>query len=352
MVKKLLVFASGGMMDPATRMRAYYMAKYLLKNDFETKVFFYESVKGSIIKRSLYAFENVLTKIGAVIRSESEVLVYIQRGIGSSPQLSLIFSLSLNLALRKRTIFDIDDALFLTNPFATNNIIRNSDLVIVGGHELLNYVKKYNKNTFLIPTSADLNRYLPHNIAHESDGVKLGFVGSPSTNNYLKLMLKPLTILAKSYDLELRVISARSHGEYKPFSSLFRSFERNGVRVKLIPWSLKDEYYQLRFIDIGLAPLIDDEWERYKCGFKVINYMAAGIPPVASKVGEHCYIIQDGFNGFLCRDDQEWTEKLKKLLDDETLRKNMGLNARKTVKERYSMEKNAKTLAEILTKLC
>ena len=351
MVNRLLVFASGGMKDPATRIRAYYMAQYLSKNDFDTKVYMYESVEGDIIKRSLHTFDDFLTKIRAVVSSDSMALVFMQRGIGWLPQLSLIFQFFSHYALRRKVIFDIDDALFLTSPFITNNIIRQSDLVIVGGHELLSYVKKYNKNAFLIPTSADLSRYSRARV-HRGDGIRLGFLGSPSTNNYLRLTLNPLGTLAKSHDLELRVISASSYTEYRPFNSLFENFERNGVKVRLIPWSLNDEYYQLQDIDIGLAPLINGEWERYKCGFKVINYMAAGIPPVASKVGEHCYIVQDGFNGFLCRDDQEWTEKLKKLIDDETLRKNMALNARKTVKESYSMEKNAKTLAEILAKLC
>jgi glycosyltransferase involved in cell wall biosynthesis len=212
-------------------------------------------------------------------------------------------------------------------------------------------VKKYNKNAFLIPTSADLSRYSPCNVVHRGDCVRLGFVGSPSTNNYLRLTLNPLQTLAKSHDLELRVISASSCTEYRPFNSLFENFERNGVKVKLIPWSLNDEYCQLQNIDIGLAPLTNGKWERYKCGFKVINYMAAGIPPVASDVGEHRYIIRDGVNGFLCKDENDWVNKLKRLIEDEKLRQYIGLNASKTVEEKYSMERNAWILARILSQL-
>lgn len=350
-MKRLLVFASDGMMDPATRIRAYYMAQYLLKNDFDTRVFFYRSVKGNVAKRSLHVLQDFLSKIGAVIETDRKTLVYIQRGVNWTPQSSLVFSIVSNFVLRKKVIFDIDDSLFLTNPFSINNIIRFSDLVIVGGHELLNYVKKYNKNVSLIPTSADLSRYLPHNVVHGGDGIKLGFVGSPSTNYNLKLILKPLGTLAKSHDFELRVISASSFTEYRPFNSLFKNFEKNGVKVKLIPWSPNDEYYQLQNIDIGLAPLINEEWERYKCGFKVINYMAAGIPPAASDMGEHRYIIRDGVNGFLCKDENEWIYKLRRLIEDEKLRQNIGLNGRKAVEKTYSMEKNAGILAGILIQL-
>ena len=338
-------------MNPASRIRGYCMAKYLSEKDFDAKAYLYESIKGDVIKRGLHVIGDFLGKIEVIMMSDKETLVYIQRGVCSLPQLSLIFSLLSKFIFRKKVVYDIDDALFLKERFATTNIIRFSDLVIVGGYELLNYVKKYNKNTFMIPTTADLKRYPIYHTTRENI-VRLGFVGSPSTTVYLKLLLKPLAKLAQSCDFELRIISARSYAEYRLFNSLFEKFEKKSVKVKLIPWSIKDEFRQLQNIDIGLAPLFNGKWEKYKCGFKIINYMAAGIPPVASKVGELCYIIQDGFNGFLCKDVQEWTKKLKKLIEDDALRKNMGLNARKTVEERYSMEKNAKNLAEILAKLC
>jgi glycosyltransferase involved in cell wall biosynthesis len=358
-VKRLLVFASSDITDPATRIRAYYMAKYLLKKDFDTRVFFFRSVKGNVAKRSLHVFKDFLSKIGAVIETDRKALIYIQRGVDSVPEFSLVFSICSNFVLRKKVIFDIDDSLFLANPFVSarvphttiNSIIRFSDLIIVGGHELLNYVKKYNKNAFLVPTSVDLGRYLPHNAVHGADGIRLGFVGSPSTNYYLKLILRPLGTLAKSYDFELRVISASSYAKYRQFSSLFDNFKKKGVKLELIPWSLNDEYCQLQNIDVGLAPLINRQWERYKCGFKVINYMGAGIPPVASDVGEHRYIIRDGVNGFLCRDEDEWAHKLRRLIEDEKLRRDIGLNARKAAEETYSMEKNATILARILTDL-
>jgi len=350
MKKKIFMFTSGGMPDPASRIRGYLMAKYLLENGFDARVFLYESTKASIFKRGLHIVKDFLNKIGVAMKSGEETLIYIQRGVCSLSQFSHIFFLFSKFVLGKKVIYDIDDGLFLKEPFVVNNLIRLSDLVVVGGHELFNYVKKYNENVILIPTSADLKRY-PLNAFRKGDHVRLGFVGSPSTTKYLRLLLKPLGELAKSHDFELRVISSSSYAGYKPFNHLFKNFRKKGVKVKLIPWSLQGEFRQLQNIDVGLAPLFNREWEKYKCGFKVINYMAAGIPPVASDVGEHSHIIQDGVNGFLCKNDQQWIEKLRKLIEDENLRKKMGVNARKTAEEKYSLEKNAKKLARVLVKL-
>jgi len=337
-------------MDPASRIRGYYVAKYLSENGFDAEVFLYEGAKGNVVKKGLHLIGDFLNKIQAVMWSDKDSLVYIQRGTCSLSQLSFLFFLFSKFIFRKKVIYDIDDGLFLKERFVINNFIRFSDHVIVGGHELFNYVKKYNERVFLVPTSADLNRYYPHNNVRKGNRVRLGFVGSPSTTPYMELLVKPIEELSRRYDLELRVISASSYAEYRPFNS-FKKFEKNGVKVKLIPWNVDEEFYQLQNIDIGLAPLLNEEWERYKCGFKVINYMAAGIPPVASNVAEHKYIIQDGVNGFLCENDRQWVEKLGKLIEDKRLRKKIGVNARRTVEEKYSLEKNAKTLAKILAKL-
>jgi len=125
---------------------------------------------------------------------------------------------------------------------------------------------------------------------------------------------------------------------------------------------VNDEFYQLKNIDIGLDPLLSEGWEiypylsnkdwiKYKCGFKIINYMAAGVPTVASDTSENSYIIQNGSNGFLCHNDDEWIVNLRKLIEDKTLRKNMSANAKKSVEEKYSMRENARILARILCEL-
>jgi glycosyltransferase involved in cell wall biosynthesis len=353
MAKKLIILTSHGIREPASRIRGYYIAKSLSENGFDVRVLLNEKTEGNIVGKRLHLIKDCIDKIQVARKLDGETLIYIQRGICSFSPFSLIFSLSCKFFLRKKVIYDIDDGLFLVGSLrarAVNGLIKFSDAVVVGGHELYDYVKKHNEMIFMIPTCVDLKKYLCHP-APRNNYVRLGFIGSPTTTIYLNLCLKHLTKLAQSYDFELRVVSAGSSAEYQPYRPLFEKFEKNGVNLKLLPWSINNEFHHLQNVDIGLTSLPDGGWERYKCGFKVINYMAAGIPPVASKVGEHCYIIQDGFNGFLCKNDQEWTCKLEKLIEDETFRRNMGSNARETAEQRYSIEENARTLTRILSQL-
>jgi glycosyltransferase involved in cell wall biosynthesis len=93
-------------------------------------------------------------------------------------------------------------------------------------------------------------------------------------------------------------------------------------------------------MDIGIMPLADNEWSKGKCGFKLIQYGALGIPSVTSPVGVNTDIIQDGVNGYLASTDEEWVEKLSLLIKNEDLRKQLGKAGRKTVEDQYSVEAN------------
>lgn len=323
-----------------------YVAQYLSCKSFNVELIVHDNSEGSILTKTMIFFSTLLKKL---LKSRKGDFIYIQRGVCFYPQVSLIFVILSKFVLKKKVIYDIDDGLFLKNRMSIHKIIQFSDAVFVGGHELLNYLKKFNRNTFLIPTSANLKLYHTH--ATKDIPIKIGFVGSPSTTPYLSLLEQPIAELSKTCKFELTVLSATKPEEYEKFSEIFNKYEKSGVFPNLILWSEDVEKNELKTLSIGLAPLTNGSWEKYKCGFKVINYMAAGIPPVASRIGEHCYIIKDGINGFLCTTNQEWTEKLKRLIDDEQLRKNMGLNARKTVEAKYSLCKNAFRINQILNEL-
>jgi glycosyltransferase involved in cell wall biosynthesis len=98
-------------------------------------------------------------------------------------------------------------------------------------------------------------------------------------------------------------------------------------------------------------PLLDNEWNQAKCAFKAIEYMACGLAVVCSKVGENNYLVKDGLNGFLAKDKDEWTEKIKRLILDSKLRERLGKEAQKTIKEKYSYQVNVPKLIEIFKKL-
>jgi glycosyltransferase involved in cell wall biosynthesis len=121
-----------------------------------------------------------------------------------------------------------------------------------------------------------------------------------------------------------------------------------GVSVDNRTWSLSDEVSLFNTCDVGVYPLADDEWSKGKCGFKAIEFMACGVPVVASAVGVNRTIVRDGANGFLAATEDEWVEKLSRLLSDAALRRRFAEAGRRTIEEGYSLHVNAPTLAATL----
>ena len=121
-----------------------------------------------------------------------------------------------------------------------------------------------------------------------------------------------------------------------------------GVETEQPPWSLDAEVQLFNTCDVGVYPLLDDEWSRGKCGFKAIEFMACGVPVVAAAVGVNCEIIQDGVNGFLASSEDDWIDKLGRLLTDRDLRHQLGAAGRRTIEERYSLRVHAPALAATL----
>jgi glycosyltransferase involved in cell wall biosynthesis len=112
-----------------------------------------------------------------------------------------------------------------------------------------------------------------------------------------------------------------------------------GVRVVSGPWTAEREIADLKRFDIGLMPLFpDQEWDLYKCGLKMIQYLAVGVPAIASPVGVNAEILENNQNGFSASTADEWLDALEKLAGSPSLRRTMGLRGRQTVSERYSIE--------------
>lgn len=128
------------------------------------------------------------------------------------------------------------------------------------------------------------------------------------------------------------------------------NLDLGGVRVKFVSWTERDEIAVLQRFDIGLMPLSDNEWTRFKCGLKLIQYMALGIPGVASPVGVNSDIIRNGESGFLAHAAFQWTECMACLLSDPGLRKRIGQAGREVIAARFSLESAAPKLIDTLVK--
>jgi glycosyltransferase involved in cell wall biosynthesis len=145
-----------------------------------------------------------------------------------------------------------------------------------------------------------------------------------------------------------RKLQERYHVEIKIVGDINISLEN----VKIVPekWSYETEITQLQSFDIGIMPMTDDEWTKGKCGLKILQYMAVGLPCVCSPAGVNKEIVQDGVNGFLANSNEEWIEQLSLLIENPNLRKKLGIVGRKTVEERYSLKVNAPRLRQVIKK--
>jgi glycosyltransferase involved in cell wall biosynthesis len=258
--------------------------------------------------------------------------------------------------LRKKIIYDFDDAIWLTDKLSeskieklirwrskVSSICKWSYKISCGNAYLADYAKQFNSNVIINPTTIDTEQV--HNpyrlmkitpsrqkelISKDNSSVVIGWTGSHSTLKYLKSLETVLgKIEAKFEQVSFMVIADR-----KP--------EMRLRRLNFIPWNKETEVEDLFRLDIGIMPLPDDEWAKGKCGFKALQYMALGIPAVISPVGVNNTIIQHGVNGFLADTEQEWFEALSQLIEKKELRKNIGIKAIETVEKNYSVNSNKK----------
>jgi len=245
--------------------------------------------------------------------------------------------------LKKKIIYDFDDAIWTTDKRHESSlekiircrkkvslICRWSYKVSCGNQFLCEYARTYNNSVVLNPTTIDLSKI--ESYAYPSinnNEVIIGWTGSHSTLKYLSAIENVLKLIEQKYPfVKFLVIANR-----KPALSL--------KALLYLPWTKTTEVDDLRRIDIGIMPLPDDEWSQGKCGFKALQYMALGIPPVISPVGVNKEIVSHGEDGFLCATHQEWKTTLEFLIQNPAVRKSTGEKARLKVIDNYSVSSNA-----------
>ena len=164
----------------------------------------------------------------------------------------------------------------------------------------------------------------------------IGWIGTPRNEPYLRLIAEPLRHLHAVYGVRVRVIGGGGR------------FDIPGVGIDHVPWREDTEARELAACHVGVMPLLDGAWERGKCGYKLIQYMAAGRPAVASAVGASNSIVVPGRTGFLARNAQEWVGALEGLAADRERARNIGLAARQRAEAMYSLQVSAAKLVEVL----
>ena len=188
-----------------------------------------------------------------------------------------------------------------------------------------------------IPTVVDATRYWAVPDAGNRQAV-IGWIGSPSTQRYVQSLRTVFERLHREHSIRLVLIGAQP-GLADAFGT---------VPVEVLPWSEETEAEQVGRFDIGIMPLEDGPWEKGKCGYKLIQYMACGVPVVASPVGINVEIVNENRCGQLAESVTEWAEALKKILSSRTLQSELGMAGREAVEQKYSLQVQAPLLADIL----
>lgn len=248
-----------------------------------------------------------------------------------------------------RYILDYDDAIFhlydqhrlglvrwlFSKKIA--HIMQGAEIVIAGNSYIANYALKNGvRRVMVIPTVINLDRYPPYTRANARiPQFTIGWIGSPSTSKFLKLIAPALAKVCANGNVRVVLIGS---GE----------IELPGVPVEIFPWHEDTEVDLMRDFDVGIMPLPDEPWARGKCGFKLIQYMACGLPVIASPVGVNSEIVQEGVNGFLPVDNAGWVKAFDFLRENEESQQNMGASGRQAVEQRYCLQVTAPRLVRLL----
>ncbi len=246
-------------------------------------------------------------------------------------------------------VVDYDDAIFHNydqhpNPAVRallggkiGQIMRRARLVIVGNPYLYEYAERAGARWIeQLPSAVDSDRLHP-SPTRENDTFTIGWIGTPLNARYLYPIQKTLAeICAKD---RAKVVLVGS-GE----------FTLEDMPVTLRSWSEANEADDVGNFDVGIMPLPDAPWERGKCGYKLLQYFACGVPAVASPVGMNRTIVETGVNGFLVSGPDEWSRALQILRDDTERRRSMGTAGRERIERQYSLGITAPRLATLLSK--
>jgi glycosyltransferase involved in cell wall biosynthesis len=255
-------------------------------------------------------------------------------------------------AYSRRRIFDVDDAIYVRKPRRLGEVPDDSawrkqkfaapcrwvDVVASGNEVLAGIARASAKEVAVLPTSIDAACYIP-TTAGSDDPPTVAWIGSPENLIYLDMIRPALARLTKRHPtLRLRVICS----EFPDWSD---------VTVERVPWSSATEAQSLAGAHIGVMPLTDDAWSRGKCAFKLLQYMAAALPCVASPVGANTEAVLDGINGFHATDVDEWERSLERLIVSPELRATFGAQGRAHVQERYSLHSYRANYLTLLSRI-
>ena len=350
--KKILLLSKYPRLGASSRLRSLQYLPYLESNNFEITV---QSLFDDDYLNSLYTQGNrsaakiiklYFRRLRALLNAHKYDLIWIEKEI--FPYLPALAERLLRF-LGKAYVADYDDAIFHNYDLSKNPVLRkilghkidsvmkHSSRVIAGNHYLADRAKAAKAPLVtIIPTVVDHTRYTAKE-DFTSERPIIGWIGSPSTQKYVVGIHQALSRACQVYNARVMLVGATPQVVE----------ELPGIDLEVVPWTEDSEADLIRQMDIGIMPLPDGPWEKGKCGYKLIQYMASSVPVIASPVGVNLTIVKNSQSGLLASTPAEWEKALFQLLELPEQRKAMGAAGRFTVESQYSLQAQAPILKKV-----
>lgn len=325
-------------------------------NDWTVDIYSFQSMrfwkinpqKGRLLEKILWTLVGYFKRFFFLFKIHQYDIVYIFLWV--TPFGSPIFE-RIYCALAKKVVFDIDDLVFLGNASENNSwvskfkgkekpiyLMKFANHVITCTPYLDSFVRQYNIHTTDISSTIDTESYKVVNNYKNDHKIILGWSGSYSTVKYLYLLYPMLLKLQAKHNYKLVVMGANAN------------FKLEGIDMEVVLWSQENEVKTIQRFDIGLYPLPDEQWVHGKSGLKALQYMAMGVPTIASKIGQAIQrVIQNDESGYLVEGyDEEWIEVLGELIANPEKRRAIGIAGRERVEKYYSIQANKPVYLSVL----
>jgi len=353
---KVLVLSKYPRMGASSRLRTLQYLPLLDQQDFEFTVHslfdqaYLENLYSKGSRSRLAIFKHYTKRLLTLSSAWRYDLVWIEYEI--FPYLPAFAEQFLAL-IGKKYIVDYDDAIFHNYDLSTNPLIRrflakkidtvmaNSSCVTAGNAYLAERAQIAGAKCIeWVPTVVDQSRYMPR-LKVEGSPKVIGWIGSPSTQKYILDIKEALHTVCERHSARLLLVGANQDIVDK----------LPGIEVEVAPWSEDSEARLIQQMDIGIMPLPNGPWEKGKCGYKLIQYMATGVPVIASPIGVNNDIISGSCCGYLADDPEQWASSLNTLLSSADQREKFGKAGRKAVEDIYSLQVQAPILARIFNSI-
>ena len=319
--------------DPASRFRIRQFIRPLARFGIDVREHYLPITR---YRRQPLASLAVVLRLPGVAASRTSDITWFRREL--IPERSTLEQLT-----GGHRIFDVDDAIWLLRDSGfSEKIVASCDGVIAGNSWLAEHYKSIGKRVWVVPSSVDTGVWQPAKTTSTGPWV-IGWSGTASNLRFLQMIEEPLAqFLARYPDTRLRVVcDSRPDLKLIPPGSW-----------EFIKWSRENEVASIQTMNVGLMPLEDSDWARGKCAFKMLLYMACGLPVIVTPVGVNRELLEKDQIGFPALRPGEWFESLRQLYEDQTLSRSFGEAGRRLVEAEYSVDVNVPRLAKIFTEVC